>query len=288
MIKQRYDNLTKEDELALGEKIQKMKKIKERIKAGYDGVTEAERKTITEGDEALETLVSNYYNQARKIAHKFHKRTGTRYSIEDLLQDAIHALCESAYNYDPSKNAKLNTYAYYGITKRVSSTINYQRLVRMPENKMGDYITITKAQKAYAELTPEEQEKEVSELEYVYNNVGDLTRENVDLILRNMQPQVSLNATINEGNGELMDLIGTNEPDVRAVQIKDLDENIANVIKQLNDYERDLIAYEYGAYPASMEYSEFQKKYDKTDRQVKRATRRTIKKMKQLAEEVGK
>lgn len=286
MIKQLNDKLSKEEEIALGVKIQEMRMLKERMEAGYDEPTEEERRIISEGDEAFETLVGNYYNLARKIAHQHHKRTGTRYSIEDLLQDAISALCESAYNFDPAKNCKLSTYAFYGITKRVSTTINYQRLVRLPENKMGEYIEITKAQKEYNELTSDEQ-AEITELDYIYQNVGDLKREEVDLILENMQPQVSLNAIINEGNGELMDLIGDDEPDSRVIQYKDLDENVADVVSQLDPYERDLIAYEFGVFPASMPYSEFLVKYDKTDRQVTIATRRAIRKMRSIAEEVG-
>lgn len=118
MIKQRNDNLTKEEELQLGEKIQAMKKIKARIKAGYDKVSQEEQRIINEGDEALEILIGNYYNLARDIAHKHHKRTGTNYDIEDLLQDAISALVEAAYDYDPAKIVNLALTPFMVLPKR--------------------------------------------------------------------------------------------------------------------------------------------------------------------------
>ena len=286
MLKQRNDKLTKKEELELGEKIQAMKQMKARIEAGYDNLNKKEENVISEGERALEQLVSNYYNLARSIAHKYHKKTGTRYNIEDLLQDAIFALVESAYAYDPTKNCRLSTYAYYGITKRVSTTINYQRLVRMPENKMAEYSIIAKAQRAYQELGEAEKEEYANELDYVYQNVGDLKESEVDLIIENMQPQVSLNAPIYDGDAELMDIIEDDrELEARTLQLNDLDKNLINIVRKLNDYELDLVAFEFGVFPASMPYSDFLKKYDITDKKVKFETRKVIRKMTKFAEE---
>lgn len=286
MLKQRNDNLTKDEELELGRKIQAMKEIKTRIEAGYDNTTKEERRTIIEGEDALELLISNYYNLARDIAHKHHKRTGTRYAIEDLLQDAISALVTAAYNYDPSKNCKLSTYAFYGITKKVSSTINYQRLVRMPENKMGEYVQITKAQKAFNDLEEEEQEKYTDELSYVYENV-DLKKSEVDLILRNMQPAVSLNAQINEGSTEMLHLIEDDRSHLETARVEIMESEVGDVIKELNDYERDLVAFEFGAFPASMSYQEFADKHGYTKRKMNIETKKVLKKMREIAELVG-
>lgn len=283
MLKQRNDELTKDEELELGRKIQSMKELKARVEAGYNKLSAEEEQVIREGENALELLVSNYYNLARKIAHKHHQRTGTRYDLDDLLQDAISALVEAAYNYDPAKNCKLSTYAFYGITKRVSSTINYQRLVRMPENKMGEYIDISKAQQIYNDMPLEEQEKYANELEYVYENV-DLAKEEIDLILSNMQPVVSLNAEINDGDTQRMHLLKDDKAHLEITRIETLDSEVLDVIKKLDDYERDLVAYEFGVFSASMSYDKFLEKYDITDKKVKFETRRVIRKMRKLAE----
>lgn len=286
MLKQLDDKLTKEEELELGVKIQEMKAMKARQDAGYDTLTAQEQKVIDEGNKALETLIGNYYNLARRIAHDHHKKTGTKYDLEDLLQDAVSALVESAFAYDPDKNCRLSTYAYYGITKKVSSTINFQRLVRMPENKMGEYVLIAKAQKEYGELSLEEREEYLNELDYVYKKV-DLKKSEIDLILTNMQPQVSLNSDVYEGNGELMDFIKDEQAEAEVIELGNLDEKITTVVAKLNEYEKDLIAFEFGAYPASMCYSDFKQKYNIDDRKVKFEIRKVIKKMRKIAERVA-
>lgn len=279
--------LTKTEELELGRKISAMKKVREEKGSNVDELTQEDYRTIADGEIALETLVSSYYNLARKIAHTHHKKTGTKYSLEDLLQDAISALVDSAYKYDPSKNCRLSTYAYYGITKKVSTTINYQRLVRMPENKMGEYIEISKAQTAYGELSLEEQKKWDSELSYIYAHVGDIKKEEVDLILANMQPQVSLNADIYDGDGELMDLMVDEKAEQEVVSFGNLDSGTLKVLDKLSPYEKDLVAYEFGAFPASMPYSEFQEKYEMDDKKIKSETRRAVRKMRKVASKIA-
>lgn len=283
MIRHRNDDLTKDEEIELGFKIQKMRLIKSRNNYDFFNLNYEEQEIVESGEEALEVLTGNYINLARSIAHKHHKRTGTRYPIEDLLQDAVGALIEAANAYDPSKDCKLGTYAFYGITKKVSTTINYQRLVRMPENKMGEYILITKAQKSYADLSEKEKEEYLNELDYIYKNVEKLSRTEVDLILGNMQPQVSLNAKINEGQGELMDVIVDEKSEIQLEMKEYLDEDVEKIINQLTPFQKDLIAYEFDVYKPSMLYSDFLRKYELTDRVVKRETNKTIRFMINIA-----
>lgn len=283
MIKQREDKLTKEEELELGGAIQKMRAIQERDNYDFDQLNDNDMKVVIDGEEALEVLTGNYINLARSIAHKHHKRTGTRYDIEDLLQDAIGALVESAYAYDPKMDCKLGTYAFYGITKKVSTTINYQRIVRLPENKMGEYILITKAQKAYSDLTNEEKNNYNNELDYVYQNVGTLKPEEVDLILENMQPQVSLNADIYDGEGELMDILVDENSEIKIKSPDALDENLERIINQLTPFQRDLVAFEFEVFPANMSYDRFLEKYEITDKIAKRETRKVVTVMTNIA-----
>lgn len=276
MIKHRNDELSKDDELELGRRIQEMRMVKNREHYDFFELNDDEREIVEIGEEALEILIGNYINLARSIAHKHHKRTGTRYPLEDLLQDAVGALVESANAYDPSKDCKLGTYAFYGITKKVSTTINYQRLVRMPENKMGEYILITRAQKEYADLPDEEKDKYKNEMDYIYKNVEKLSRQEVDLILGNMQPQISLNARINEGQGELMDIIPDSDSEINLEMKEYLDENVEKIINQLTPYQKDLVAYEFGVYKPSMPYEDFLLEHNLTDRSAKREINKTI------------
>lgn len=115
----------------------------------------------------------------------------------------------------------------------------------MPENKMGEYVKISKAQQIYSELSQDEKEKYSNELDFVYQNV-DLAKEEIDLILSNMQPTVSLNAEIGEGETEMMNLIKDEKAHLEVVRIEALGEEVINVLKSLNQYELDLIAYEFG------------------------------------------
>lgn len=283
MIEHKYDNLTKKEELELGGKVQEMNKLKEKMKTGYDTLTEEEETVMSVGQEAFETLISNHYNQARKIAHKNHKATGTRYEREDLIQDAILALVEATTTYDPVRDCRLSTHAHYGITKKVTSTINFQRLVRMPENKMGEYIQISAAQKEYGKLSEDGKAEYANELDYIYANVA-LDREEIDLILQNMQPQVSLNAPIYDGEGELMDILVDEDAAYEVVEYGNLDNKVTDIIDLLNNYEKDLIAFEYGAFEASMTYNEFKEKYKLSDKKVKLEVNKVNRKMRKLAE----
>lgn len=282
MIKQRNDKLTKEEELELGRKIQLMKVITDFEAYDFNNLTKEECAIVTEGEVALEILVGNYINLARDVAHKHHKKTGTRYDLEDLISDAISALVESAYAYDPSKNCRLSTYAYYGITKKVSTTINYQRLVRLPENKMGEYVQIVKAQKEFNNLSEGEKSKFKTELDYIYSTV-QLKKEEIDLILENMQPQVSLNADIYENEGQLMDILKDENSEVQIRQVEALDENLEKLLKELTEYQRNLIAYEFELFEPSMPFAEFVQAHDLNDKQLKSETRKTITKMANIA-----
>lgn len=282
MIKQRNDQLTKEQELELGKKIQLMKFYTDEENYDFDSLTQEEQKVVLEGQEALEILVGNYINLARDVAHKHHKRTGTRYALEDLIQDAVSALIESAYAYDPSRDCKLGTYAYYGIAKKVSSTINYQRLVRLPENKMGEYVKITNAQREFSNLSKEEKEKYPNELAYVYKHVA-LKKEEINLILENMQPQVSLNATMYENEGELMDILKDENSENEIKKVESIDENLERLLMELNQYQRDLIAFEFEVIQPSKTFAEFMEENQFDDKKLRSETRKTITRLSNIA-----
>lgn len=274
-IEQRNDNLTKEQELELGRKIQLMRVYKQDENFDYAKLTDDEKKLVSDGDYALEVLVGNHINLARDIVHKNHKKSGTRYELEDLLQDAISALVEAACSYDPNKNCRLSTHAYYGISKRVSSTINYQRIVRLPENKMGEYIKITKAQKEYQLLEASEKKKYKSELDYVYKH-SEVKKEEVDIVLNNMQPQISLNSAIFESKGELLDTLKDESGENEIRKVEKLDPKLEKILSYLTAYQRDLIAFEFEAFEPTMDYKVFLDKYNLTERDFAREIRKVI------------
>lgn len=289
MIKHRDDKLTKEEELELGRKVQEMNFLIKTEKGSQYNIKdfeEEERKVILEGERALETLISNYINLARSMTSNLHKKTGTKYPEEDLLQDAISALVEAAKAYDPSKNCRLSTYAYYGIRKKVSSTINYQRLVRLPENKMGEYIKITDAQRDYHLLCEKDKSKYKNELDYVYIKSG-VKKEEVDLILDNMQPQIYLNASSMFEGRELIDTLVDKKAEEERSIVSGLDPSVEKVINKLTPFQKDLVAFEFGLFSPSVDYDEFLKINNLTDKKVKNEIRKTITVMSNLAKKMG-
>lgn len=274
-IKQRNDKLTKEQELELGRKIQAMEKLTSQEDYDYYKLSKEEVEVVEVGKKSLEILVGNYINLARDIAHRTHKKTGTKYELEDLIQDAITALVSAACSYDPSRECKLGTHAYYGIAKKVSSTINSQRLVRLPENKMGEYIKITDAQKAYQSLSNEAKAGYKNELDYVYKHSG-VKKGEVNIILQNMQPQVSLNTALYDNKGELLETLTdeSSERDIR--EVEKLDPKLEYMISQLNQYQKDLIGYEFEVIQPSVPYKEFLQIHNLTERDFKRETRKVV------------
>lgn len=287
---ERNDNLTKEDELELGRQIQAYLKAEEDVKTAKDSEKEELFEIIRVGQAAYEKLVGNYINLARDIAYRHHRKTGTRYSSEDLIQDALWALCSAAYTYDPSKNCKLSTHAYYAITKKVSVRINQERFVRLPENKMGEYYEIKKAEAAWKELSDEEKAK-VDLDDFIVETTG-LPQQEIDLIFSIMRPIISLQAPINElGTGELQDLVA----DPESGQLEYIDNyseldnpELVELLRGLTPFERDLIAFEYNAFPPSVSFQDFLVKYNMNDTDITRETRKAIRKMKRVAAKKNK
>lgn len=264
MLVQRAERLTKVEELELGYKIRCMMDLR---KAGFTGVNEYES-IFTEGEEAVEELSSNYYNLVRNIAYKLHRRTGTRCLVEDLIQDGIYGLLKSTYKYDISKNCTLGTYAYYGITKEISTSINYHRLIRMPENKMSEYNEILKVKANYKLLNDEEKMLYPTKMDYIYSSTSDIGEEEVDLIIGNMQPSLSLNT---DGNDKRKDeLITSIEDKDSENQFRNLEvlSDLEVVLNGLSEYDKNLISYEFGIVKPTIPYEEFKVKYKLTDRQI--------------------
>lgn len=60
---------------------------------------------------------------------------------EDLLQEGLLGLWEAAKRYDPSKNAKLTTYAAYWIKKRILNAIKKEKKDSMDSTELNESIT---------------------------------------------------------------------------------------------------------------------------------------------------
>lgn len=271
-------NAARDLELELGKKVQLMKLVQE----DRDMYGEEADILIEEGKEAIRELVERNKSLAYKIANDLKKQTGTTYCLEEMTQDALFALVDSIHRYDPEKGCKLTTYAYYRIRKEVGVQINKQRSIRLPENKMGDYQKIQKAKAEFGLLTECEKAKYSSEMDYV-SEVTELSEEEIGLIMNILRGTMSLSIELHEGSGTLSDLVEDENATKDMSRVGVLDPEILKLIDSLKEYDRDLIAYEFRVFEASMEYKEFLRVHQLTEKQAISETKRAIRELAKLA-----
>lgn len=192
------ENLTKEEELSLGVKIQAMLQVKKTLEENAKPST-AQRQIIRAGESAATQLIQSNIRLVYKLANSFKKRMPLSPDIEELYADGMLGLARAVNKYDPSKCNKFSTLATPWIHQAISRGVNSTyRLVRLPENRVADYINIIKIQKEYTEsnLTS----KEISEI--VMDRLN-LTESKYNKIINAAATHVSLNKTIGgEDEGE--------------------------------------------------------------------------------------
>lgn len=273
MLKGIKKDFDKEEELRLGGLIQAGQLAQEKLDSG-EKLTKEEIKqltqTVNEGKDAHNVLFETHIALANKLALKMARQTQTSYSVEDLEQDAYLALSEAANTYDPSKNCVLTTHAYYKITKALSVKINKMRPVRLPENRMGDYLHITKAEAEFMQINNGFVDNDKM-LDYVVEKTG-LTKEVIALIKQTMKGSVSLNAPLGEDGGEFGDLIR----DEKATSYEIENPILADILSGLSSFEQDVLAFEAEVGIPSMNLDEFLVKYNMSKEELQKKGKQII------------
>jgi DNA-directed RNA polymerase sigma subunit (sigma70/sigma32) len=256
------ETLTKDQELSLGRAIQRYKPIKDKYtriseKSRKDRTLEetefleSNRKLAVEALEAVNLLWDQYKNMAYKRAIELKKTTGSQLLLEDLQQDAQIGLMKAIWSFDPAKKCKLSTHAFSYIFKELQVKINEAKgLIRLPESAYGRLSEVIKAQRAYAEENPIQNEIDfIVEWCHKYSKYAKKIDSNeVILLLARSAPIASTNAPIGD-NGEFGDLLAGEDLSTTTLFTHD-------VIKSLNEYEKNIIAFEFGFTP-TVEYEEF-------------------------------
>lgn len=112
---QKYQVLTKEEEIVLGHKIQ-----------GNDENSE----------DAVRQLVCANLRYVVKEANKF---IGQGVSIDDLIMEGNEALMKAARKFDPTQNKKFITFAHFYLQKGFNlANGTYGKIVRLPQNQEYD------------------------------------------------------------------------------------------------------------------------------------------------------
>ena len=163
---------------------------------GFDAITR--RMLQRDGKRAAESLVSSNILLVRSMAHEFKRRMPASPDHEEIFAMGLVGLWKAARKYDPRRGNKFSTVAYNWIRQSIVREINNtHRLVRLPENRVGDYIAISR-------LRRELKDQDISEAEfedYVTEKLG-LSREKTREINNAAGNHASLNKTVGEDEGE--------------------------------------------------------------------------------------
>lgn len=243
--------LSKEEELHLGELIQNMMKAKDQknnlvlMEDGTDaGQIRSLDETIRIGVKAVETLVEANVDLVRSRAQVFKSRYPGAPEIDDLIQEGMLGLMTAVYKYDPSKNNKFSTVAYYWIVQAIGRGTNKTgKLVRLPENRVQDFINISRVKADY-----EDSELTASEINaHVMTRTG-LTFAEISAITNAAATPASLNKVVNSGDDssrELMDYVGEDhvtESSEELVMKSELFTILSEQLNEMDEVARDVIA----------------------------------------------
>lgn len=276
MLKNTKAQYTKEEELEFGKKVQLGIKAKKQLEEKSDLSSEEIlelTKIMNEGEAARMELFETHINFANHLSQKMHKKTGTNYPLEDLQQDAYIALNKATLTYNPNKNCQLSTHAFYAITKALSVTINKMRSVRLPENRMGEYLFITRAEAEY--MNEHEHRNNADMLEYVAEKTG-LTKEIIITIKSAIKGAYSLNVPVGEGNSDFIDLLADKNTDNHEIKSPLL----TTLLSDLTQYEQDIIALELRVGVASLSRSKFKEKWNIDDIGLEKESKRIVRQLK--------
>lgn len=281
MLKPVQNTLTKTEELQLGKEVQEAQKAKEQLKAKKSFTKEQIDKLndiINVGQAAQDKLFSIEIGLANKLASQLYKQAKVRYDLSDMAQDAYAAVVEAAQSYDPSKNCRFSTYAYYNIYKKVSTSLNKMRAVRLPENKMGIYANIIKAEKAYIDEYNNYDENAMRD--YVLNNVK-VTPEEYALIKSSLQPVTSTAAPLSDDTtfGDLIEDKNENTD-------KDIhDDMLADLLDTLEPDEKEMVLLAYSVGRAQMTYDEYLQSHNMTPNEMNRKVQSILRRLRKELEE---
>lgn len=183
---------------------------------GYDSLTR--KRLQRDGERASDALVRSNILLVRSMAHEFKRRMPASPDHEEIFAMGMVGLWKAARKYDPRRGNKFSTVAYNWIRQSIVREINNtHRLVRLPENRVGDYIAISR-------LRREHKDRELTESEFediVAAELG-LSHEKIREINNAASNHASLNKTVGDDDGEkeLIHYVAKSTPAAEEVAIE--------------------------------------------------------------------
>ena len=197
---------------------------------------------IEQGDqEALKRLVEANLRFVVSYAKRYR---GLGMSFLDLIHEGTLGLMEAAKRFDPERNVKFISYAVWWVRQAIFQALSeHMRVFRLPQKLSGQVSKVGNARQRLAvELERQPTTEEVAER-------TELSREEVEYLLRVAGEDVSLSSTVgDEGGVELSDRLEQDTiPSIEHTLIRSsFQEQIRAMVGELDEKERDVIRMRFG------------------------------------------
>lgn len=240
MKNEKLKPLTKDEELNLGEAIQKGLKAQKRLNSGEKCSELIE--LVELGQRAEEKLVRCNIGLVHDRAQHFKRKYPSSPEYDDLVQEGMCGLMIAVRKYDPSRNNKFSTVAYHWINQAITRGANTTgRTIRMPENRIYDYTHMNRIASR-----PENLDRSQEEVDAIICRELNLTPETVSVIRRAARGATSLNRLVstNDQSRELIEIVGESNasPGAETEMFRNrVGENIMKAVYGLDELHRDVI-----------------------------------------------
>ena len=224
-------------------------------------------KRIKKGDQlAIDELVNSNLKFVISIAKEYQ---GQGLTLSDLISEGNLGLIKAATRFDHTRGFKFISYAVWWIKQSIIQSLNdNSRVVRLPSNVINK---ISKLNKEFGNGEDNENElmSELSEF---------------DISLLNYPKTSSLNQSVNEDGGEIIDLIIGDEIEVDSgkLEISDMVKNeLNNILSVLDERERIIIESYFGinSNHDGMTLEAIGDKYDLTKERIRQIKEKAIRKL---------
>lgn len=221
---------------------------------------------IKNGDQlAIDELVNANLKFVISIAKEYQ---GQGLTLSDLISEGNLGLIKAATRFDHTKGFKFISYAVWWVKQSIIQSLNdNSRVVRLPANVINK---ISKLNKEFGNGEDNESElmSEISEF---------------DASLLNYPKSSSLNKTVNEDGGEIIDLIiGEDSENDTTFEISDIvKDELNNILSVLDERERMIIESYFGinSNHDGMTLEAIGDKYDLTKERIRQIKEKAIRKL---------
>lgn len=168
-------------------------------KVESQGIPISERaQIIRKGDRAATDLVKANILLVHSAAHEFEKKMGKIIEYNEFVAQGMIGLWKAVLKYDPERGNKFSTVAFSWIRQSITREVNNTyRLVRLPENRVGDFIELSRYRRSL-----NNEDISDSEFEKLAMEKFDLTRDKIREIMNAASTHASLNKKVGTEDGE--------------------------------------------------------------------------------------